>query len=285
MARVVISSNDLEATFNPAIGGRLTSLKFQDACQLVAPINDEYHDWLRWPKAGAFPLFPFHGRLSSGTFIWKGRPYHVATNPNAQDHALHGPAQRRQWRVTSRETNSVEIQLEYLPDEDWPFDFRASQRFTINGEHLSVELSLENSGSHPMPGGIGWHPYFAGGIECDAFCDADTRWVSVHSPKELAVVPRSDVELPLAKAPFTEHFSNWSRASIDMPEVRLEISASDSLNMLVVHRTCDYTCFEPVSHVAGVYGFQEELYEKAGLKTLAPGEVLSGRIKISVTRV
>jgi aldose 1-epimerase len=51
---------------------------------------------------------------------------------------------------------------------------------------------------------------------------------------------------------------------------------------MVVHRTPDYLCLEPVSHVAGAFGFPPAMCRESGLALLEPGQVLSGKVLLAV---
>jgi aldose 1-epimerase len=160
--RPVVSGENLLAEFAPEIGGRLTRLVYRGE-DIIVPLLDDDFDPLFWPKAGGYPLIPYHNRIEAARLAFAGQQIVLEPHPGALPHTLHGPAQRREWRVCSRSENALEMVLDYVPDADWPWAFRASQRFEIGAERLLIELALANTGNGPMPAGLGWHPYFAGG--------------------------------------------------------------------------------------------------------------------------
>ena len=46
--------------------------------------------------------------------------------------------------------------------DDWPWAWRAEQRFTLSDHGLRIDLELVNTDRRPMPAGLGLHPYFPG---------------------------------------------------------------------------------------------------------------------------
>ena len=117
MPDLIIADGALTARFRPDLGGRLSCLFHKGFGDLVVPMGDEAYDAWCWPKAGAFPLFPYHGGLSGPGFRYSGREVSVTANPMlALPMALHGPAQRRPWTARILGPSELSMELFYGPD-------------------------------------------------------------------------------------------------------------------------------------------------------------------------
>lgn len=279
-----IRSGPIEARFLPENGGRVTHLVHDRLGNILVPTASAQFDPLNWPKAGAYPLFPYHNRLIGAAFEHEGKRYRVPPHPLLAPDAQHGPAHRRPWHVVSHQSDGIELALDYTADADWPFNFRAVQRFTLAADRLDIELSLTNTGQTSMPGGFGWHPYFAAGFKQAASSDAGKIWPlsAAGIPGGAPPILREDKHFP--EEGFTIFLSEWHHATAALNDgARVRLTADPALPHLVVHRMPAYLCMEPVSHVAGVFGFPPELRTAAGLLVLQSGEGRSARLSIEIT--
>lgn len=284
MPDLTINSGALSATFRPDLGGRLARLLHRDYGDVIVPLIDLDFDPLDWPKAGAFPLFPFHGRLADARFKQGDGSHQLQPNPYRGADAMHGPAHRRPWDVLSSTPDELVLTLHYKADPEWPFEFLAMQCFRISGSRLDVELELTNQASTSVPAGLGWHPYFVSTLDTPVQCNAGLRRPSSVSSQPTDGWERRPLPTePLINRPFTEHFSEWSHTTISTDAGRLEVSRQSGLPFVVVHRTTGYICVEPVSHAAGAFALSETLRESAGLTALKPGATIRGRISLSIT--
>jgi aldose 1-epimerase len=278
---IALRSAGLEAHFQPYHGGRLVSLRHERLGHILHPLAQAITDPLDWPKGGAFPLLPFHGRLKGGWFSDLGETYVLTGNPFKGGDALHGPAQRRPWAVDGVTHASLDLGLDYVADRDWPFSFRAEQHFTIDRCSLTVTLVICNTGHSDMPAGLGWHPYFACDVTTDVYCDASTRWLNIHMPEQGGSrEAREDKTAPIPRHPFTDHVSGWTQVTLALASGVVSLSASDVFSHVVLHRTADYMCVEPVTHVAGVFALAPEMREQGGFLRLSPGQCLSGMVTV-----
>jgi aldose 1-epimerase len=69
----------------------------------------------------SFPLLPYCNRIRDARFTFDGRAIDLSGDGNAFDHALHGHAWRRPWRVGETTESSVELHFSHEPS-DAPFD-------------------------------------------------------------------------------------------------------------------------------------------------------------------
>ena len=99
-------------------------------------------------------LFPWTGKLTGGSFFWKGREYAGGQ---------HGFARDLEHRLISRASRSITLELTDGPETEarFPFCFALRSTFRLEGSTVHHPLEVENRDSDPMPVGIGDHPGFA----------------------------------------------------------------------------------------------------------------------------
>ncbi|OHV82723.1 hypothetical protein [Rhizobium sp. LCM 4573] len=279
----VLENGPLTAVFQPKAGGRMLRLTHRDHGEVLVPMGAEPFDPLYWPKAGAYPLFPFHNRLEGGAFTFEGRSFQVTPHPMSPPDAIHGPAHRRPWSVTAHDRTSLTMVLDYAADDDWPFDFRAEQSFSLGSGGLTLRLSLKNKAEAAMPAGFGWHPYFAAELSRPAFCGASLEHVTdaIGLPAGETWPHISADMLPAGE--FTRHFSKARSAEVLVDcglVVRMEWQSP--LGYFVAHRMPTYLCLEPTSHLAGALRYADSEKKAFGFTALSPGEVIQAEIAVTV---
>ena len=272
--RLRISGAGLEAEIAPSLGGRLTSLR-QAGRDILVPLPEGRFDALFWSKGGAYPLVPFHNRIEGARLSFAGEVFELLAHPDAAPHSLHGPAQRRPWRLAGRDETSVALALSYAADADWPWRFEATQRFVLGSDGLTVALALRNTGAGRMPAGLGWHPYFPAG-EVDT--DARLRWP--HASDYLPTGERLTAAAPQSGS--TPYFEAWSAATIRLEGMDVTLTASADFVHLVVHRADRYVCLEPATHVANGFNLAARGHAHTGMRILAPGETMAGTIRLAI---
>ena len=247
-------------------------------------MSDAPYDEQDWPKAGAFPLFPYHGRLKGAELVTEEQSFQLRGNPYRNGDAMHGPAQRRPWTIAHQSANVLSVSLEYEADEEWPYSFRAVQHFSIKDHRLDVTLTLLNTSERPSPSGIGWHPYFAIGSGVELSCDAHGSWSLPSLGSKDGPTLTASKSASFGIEPQTKHLSNWSRASFPISTGYVSLLRTSALEYLVLHRTEAYLCLEPVSHLSGALSLPPHLRCAAGITDLASGEMMLGRFSICVGR-
>lgn len=251
----------------------MVSLRHVDHGDILVPLNDLHFAPYAWPKAGAFPLFPFHNRIRDAYFTMNDRRIRLRPNmANGRD-VMHGPAHQRPWDITEIGPTLLGMTLNYHADDDWPFDFTASQRFELCEDGLSISLKLTNSGKTAMPGGIGWHPYFT---------PSPDGQIQVHA-EQTAECPDAGAN-PIT-LDVTQHYSGWTEtiARIDtLPGATISLTAFSGLSYCALLHKADYLCIEPVSHLAGAFQIAPASRSGAGLRLLAPGEFMTGTAMLRI---
>ena len=146
--RLVFTAGDVRTIVDVGAGGRVCSLTVGDV-ELIWSGADGAGDAdpLVW---GMYPMVPFAGRILRGEFTFDGVEYAVPQfqGPNA----IHGYGFVNAWR----QLDDTTIGWEFA--EPWPFAGRATQRFSLSPNALTVEMMVTADDRQPL--GIGWHPWF-----------------------------------------------------------------------------------------------------------------------------
>ena len=141
---MLLETKDARTAIDLASGGRLASFAVDGRELLVTSDADAF----RW---GCYAMAPFVGRLRDGRFEHAGRIWQLPLN--MAPHAIHGIVYDRPWRQLDACTIETEL------GAPWPFAGRVIHRFDLQPGRLTFRLELQ--AEEPMPGALGWHPWFA----------------------------------------------------------------------------------------------------------------------------
>ncbi len=99
----------------------------------------------------ALNIFPYVARLTDGCYTYRGKTYQLP---------IHGFAPTAAFTVTAQQKDSVTFTLESNPDfyVMYPFLFRFSIRYYLEGSTLHAEMKVENLDEKTMHFGLGGHP-------------------------------------------------------------------------------------------------------------------------------
>lgn len=117
------------------------------------------------PSGSGVPLlFPFPGRIGKARFMFGGREY-LLESGDPFGNAIHGFVFNRPWRAVDQSVSHVSGEFQASRDDRavlarWPSDFRIRASYTIEGLKLTTEIQCENTGTGPLPYGLGTHAYF-----------------------------------------------------------------------------------------------------------------------------
>jgi len=159
---VTIEAQSEAASFVPAIGCgclgyRVGSLDVIWGAASVEALAAKPH------SSGIPILFPWPGRIDRATFSWNGRQHVMPVNETARGHALHGLVCDRSFRVLRRGPYYFKCELDSAFDPEltatWPYPFKLQLDYEI-GNGLRLTAAVTNTGSQPMPFGLGTHPFF-----------------------------------------------------------------------------------------------------------------------------
>lgn len=263
-------------------GGALTSATYRGLSFMVGaggPRGD----------LASFPLVPFGNRAEGNTFHFDGRDYRF--RPNSADPLyLHGDGWIERWDVEAVDRRGVRLSLSHHADAVSPYRYQAEQEIRIEDDAVVLDLSVRNDGDGRLPFGLGQHPFFLRTpatrltIRCDRFWEERAG----HLPGREAPLP---VDLDFSDGALlpgrwvNNAFAGWDgHATIAWPELGLwaEIEAERIFGrymlFMPVERT-DFFCLEPMSHLPNGH----HMPDLGGLMILAPGESLSGRVRIGLS--
>lgn len=264
----------ISARLAPASGGRIASLAHEVHGEILVPMDQASFEPEFWPKAGAYPLIPFHNRVRDGRFSWKGAHYQLPLHPS-EPHALHGFGSRRAWTAKDVQESSATLELQHEADTYWPWSLCAQQHIVLEADGLALKLSVTNLSDSVMPAGLGWHPYFVKAREIED--DAELSW-SIGED----MIPTGESTRDRTCGA-TQYLSNWRKVIVTLLNgMRLAMTSGPLLSHLVIHDVApEYSCVEPTSHLANALS---AVPEHAGdrLVPLAPNETLTVGLKLQI---
>lgn len=268
----------------PQAGGSIARFTVDGAIDLLRP--QPAHGLARGSESACYPLVPFSGRIAHGRLAFDGTEIVLKPNaPGGQRHPMHGDGWLHPWAVEGSDRQSAALVYEHDGREGWPFRYRARQVYRLEGDALTIAMSLENLESRPVPGGLGLHPFFLRDAETELACRTKYVWLTdaeVLPVDRIAVPAQWDFSQPrcVEEVRVDNGFESWDgRATITWPRagLRLEMVATEPFGDLVVYipPARGYFCVEPVSHIPGAIGDTR----------LAARETLSGEITFRISNL
>ncbi len=301
---VELSAGSARAVIAPAIGGSIAAFQCGDQ-PILRPTPSRALAEGAVRDFACFPLIPFSNRIADATLHWAGCEYGLTRYIDAEPHAIHGNGWQRAWSVMRREASRLAIELEHdaagVRAREWPFPYRARQRFNLivdaSAVRLELGLEIENTGSHPFPFGLGWHPYFHRDRETELGFAARGVWHTHPSrlPVRFDAVPRKwnfDPPRPIGASVMDNCFAGWRRpVTVRWPTRKLaaEIAADSACDYLVVFVPSDksggqsFFAIEPVTHMTDAFN-RTGTDGDTGTRVLAPGACFSCTMSILVSR-
>lgn len=288
MPRVRLTAGALTLDLRPEVGGSIAAFRAGDE-PLMRTAPDDYADVL---ESACFPLVPYSNRVRDGRFVFRGREVRLSPNLPPQKHPLHGMSWRAPWRVEAATSARAELVHDHAPGE-WPWAYRAVQRFALDPDGLSCELECENTSDEAMPCGLGLHPYFP----ADAQTVLDLRTTGVWTI-DAEIMPvrlepstgRYDLrDRRIEGADLDNGYEGWDgAAALRWPDrgLALRTTAPDvSRFQVYAPKEGGVICAEPVTHANGALNRPEADWAAHGLKVLEPGERLTLSVRFAVERL
>jgi aldose 1-epimerase len=279
----------------PEVGGAIAAYEWNGKPVLRPTPNDALAA-SDVQRLSSFPLLPFSNRIADATLRWRGSTYPLRRYIPELPHAIHGNGWRRAWNVLERAPARATLELVHDATgervREWPFPYRARQRFELADDTLTMTLAIQNVGDAPFPFGLGWHPYFPRSAAVVLGFAADAVWQtdSTVLPTQIEPVPAQwgfAPPRPIADTRLDHCFAGWRRpATLYWPEQRLRaaIDADPACAHLVVYvpPERDYLAIEPVTHMTDAFNRADAGQRDTGTRVLAPGAGFSCTMHISV---
>lgn len=282
MDEVALSVGPYALALRPAVGGAVSWFAWNgvDVFRRAPPSEAAV------VEMGMFPLAPYANRIAHGRFSFEGRRVQLALNHGDHPHALHGHAWQRPWEVIEVSAHRAVLRFAYAPG-DWPWAYECEQTVELSETEALFSLMLRNVSDAAMPASFGFHPYFPRRRHTLLSASVSGMWAideTILPTHRAAPIIDLNGGAALAQAPFVDHcFTGWSRQAVMRSEAAsITMTASDALSFfhLYVPPADDYFCAEPVSAMPDALNRRD--VEGVGLRILAPGQVLSGWMRITV---
>lgn len=269
---VAIETGDSRLVFAPEVGGAVAAFTVAGR-DVLRPMAAGSTDPL---LTASFPLVPFCNRIPNGRFQFQGREVILPPNLGDHPHALHGQGWRRTWSLAKAEGGEAVLTLDHAPG-DWPWAYRAEQRFELRDAAFRVTLSVTNTGEATMPAGLGFHPYFPARPGERLTAAHDGVWMiddevlpTVHHAGSWG--PDWAAGAPVAGHDLIDHcYTGWTRraalSAAGQPDSIVTASADCAWLHVYVPPGEDHYCVEPCASRPNPFGAGE-----TGMVALQPGE-------------
>ncbi len=242
-------------------------------------------------------LFPICGRLTDGKYTYKGNTYEMV---------LHGFAKLSDFVLKEQTENKLVFSLKSNDEikKIYPFDFEYVVTYTLNGETLNVEYSVENAGKETMYFAFGGHPGFNVPLNGEGkFEDYYVEFAEATNPEQLVfeecymsdkTVPfalENGVRLNLKHDLFVNDAIFLTKMSNKVTLASAKTNRSVTVeypNMKYVgfwhkpYSEAPYVCIEPWMSVPAYYNVVDDLETKRDMTKLEPGKTFKNNILITI---
>jgi len=284
-----LAMDRLRLELSPSVGGAISAFEWADG-DARRPILRKCHSPIeKVLDAASFPLVPYVNRIRDGCFTFRGREVRIAPNMPGDPSPLHGQGWLNPWEV--EQTNDVSAVLAYRHEAgEWPWDYRATQSFSLDERGLSVRLMCHNLSSEPMPCGLGQHPYFPCGPETRLDTSVSRAWTiddKVLPVDEVPAEGRYDLSNRLVCGQGLDNgFGGWGGgARLSDPDWPFEVRlSSPDAHFFQLYSPPSGGIFvaEPVTHANAALNASEDQWPELGMRVLDPGEAMSLTLQLDV---
>lgn len=240
----------------------------------------------RFGAEASFPLVPYGNRIDASAFDFAGK--HFSMVPNTADpYCLHGDGWLAEWEILSQYGGEAVLRYIHRQNPSGPYAYDVIQTVRLDGDALTLALTVTNTSYEPLPFGIGFHPFFPRTPQTRLKAKASRFWSerSGHLPDAPTLIPR---HLDFTEAgPLPPHWINnaydgWdAKARIEWPEhgLGLTLTAEGPFDCFLIYSPdadAGFFCFEPMTHLPNAHNMPSS----AGLVTLEHGQSLTGSIAL-----
>lgn len=214
---------------------------------------------------GSFPLLPFSNRITGGGITVDGVFYPMERNRADNPFPLHGNGWMQTWQVIEHSANAIELAVESHQFHGYPWDYSARQRYSIDGDVMTMRLEVTHLGDKRMPYGLAFHPFQLRGANPEGprlQFKADGYWIA----NELCIPQEHSQALPadrdfntlrsLGNGHVDNNFTGWNgRMVMERDDIDLRIDWQTTepsdihLSVLFRPENSPFFCFEPISHI------------------------------------
>lgn len=243
----------------------------------------------------SFPLLPFCNRIRNGRARFQGRDIHLPPNRGNSPHAIHGIGWQQPWQVRAHDATSALLEWSY-PGGNWPYPFHATQLVRLQDDHLSVDMTVENRGSVPMPLGLGHHPYLPDRSHARLTVCVDAMWggdadVLPTGLERPALIAQLRHGVALSEVVQDNNFIGWDHvARVEWPAEHSQsgttgvvLRAESPLDYFVLYspEEHDFFCIEPVSNCTDWLNLTAYASEQVGGAVVAAGQTCRAQFSLT----
>lgn len=297
---ITLQNRRIQAVIAPSIGGSLYSLKRQvhgEWLEVTRPTPESAVHAADPGSFASFVMIPYSNRIANGLLRFEGQEYPLRVN-NADGHTIHGDVRSRPWKIAEHTERQLTLQFDSadFTDINWPFRFKSQLEHRVEGEALVISMAVKNKGDARMPVGMGIHPYFRRTLHRDdevtlqvpiqGVYPGETpiptgpwqpapAWMDFSSPRKLG----SEFIDNCFRSTGHQNVITWSRSGISL------VMNHDAVFQHVIvfcPEGKDYFAVEPVTNANDGFNMAERGIEDTGTYALAPGEVFSGSITLTI---
>lgn len=251
-----LTSGKLRLTVDPERGASIRAFDIQTESGSRPILAPSCPDPQNAGQSALFPMAPFANRVRDNRLDISGRD--VELTPNTVDPlCLHGWAWQRPWHVAHQASDRCLLSL-HLSDHG--YNLTLGYELTLSNTSLRLDLWATNTGTHAVPVGLGFHPYFPRRPDTVLRFEARTFWPDGpgHLPTGRTAVPDSADFARGCRLPDTwrnDCFSGWAGAAFVSQAglgYDLTLTSPDaSVLMFYADPALDRFAVEPQTHVSG----------------------------------
>ena len=276
---------------DPNVGASLIELHLSGISLIDLP-GKSTHSLSSNPYHPSALLTPWVNRVRNGNYSFKGKNYQLPINEPALGNAIHGLLARAPFSIIQQSSDSITLEHTYKGEEpNYPFPFTFQYLYTLTDDGaLELTFETQNTGSTSLPFACGWHPYFQFPDTTVADLSikfhplsrflSDSQMIPLKeentSGQTEFIFSQEKVDHVFRLAPMEKHLTEF----IDNKHQRSLYIEQSSVQFpfLVVFQPEGYTsvAIEPMTANTDAFNTGDGLIE------LAPAEVFSGHIRLSI---
>lgn len=254
-------------------------------------------DYDKVSLCASFPLVPWSNRIRDARFRFQGQEYTL--QPGKEGTAPHGVGRYFPWQVTSHDDRHIHMLFDSATHErvNFPFRFSSRQEFHLEGDTVSMVMTLKNEDTRPMPGGIGHHPYFVRALNNPADevlvqipCDkryALTDLMATAAPEDIPPARDFRQARHLGETQADDLFTGRrpgepARMIYPGHSLTLTLHSDDIFQHMILFAPVGkpFYAVEPVSNANDGFNLYDRGVAESGVFVLEPGEERGGTVRL-----
>lgn len=258
---VELEAGDTVAAVIPSVGGRLGRLDLG-----TGPVLRPRAPGLGWADWGCYPLVPWSNRIPGGRLRLAGTEHRLpVTWPDGS--AIHGLGATVPWEVVGSTTTTADLALDIAAG---PWRLAARLTYGVAPGRLRCRLEARNLADHPVPVGLGIHPWFPAGA---VRVPAARKWPGDPLPvgPPVPVGPDDDLRRPRVPPVMDRCFTDLEGDAVDVGGVRLSWRGPVT-HVVVYTGQPGWVAVEPVTMANDAFGLAARGVPGHGLIDLGPGD-------------